>query len=298
MSYEYKLVKLKFVSSFKIGEENYIDSITIYRALIKSLSELGYDFTSLLDGKIKFSSIFPLINNKLYLKMPYKKVKCDNDRTLEKDLKNLEYINYEILEKYQPPYELNCKGSKAFLKDINNNELELLNDKNEIINDFLKGSEVIENNVRYRNRIDRITGSADPFTYFAHNYKTEVGFLATDWNENLEKGIKLLEQVGFGSDKNVGYGKFKFLGVSDLKINVKYDSKLKYVTGRAYAEGEIGKDIFTERFDKVTVFAGGETNKVIAYMVLLPVGSLAKNVNRKTIFTDNNYVIIDPITIQ
>jgi CRISPR type III-A-associated RAMP protein Csm4 len=274
----YKLVKLEFISPFRIGDENYIDAITIYRAMIDSLSELNEDFEPLVEGKIKFSSVFPLKKSKLFLKMPYKRINCQSDRSLEKDLKKLEYINYEILQEYEPPYEIICNGSDVKLLNYNKEkELNLDKDYDGKFKDFLMVNDVVKYDVKYRNRIDRLTNSDDPFTYYGYKYTKEVGFLVTGWNNSLEKAIKILEKKGFGSDKSVGYGKFKFKETTDININLKWNVNLKYLTGRAYAEGKIGVDIYTDKLDKVAIFADGGLNKVISYMVLLPTGSLVKN---------------------
>ncbi|WP_244988757.1 hypothetical protein [Saccharolobus shibatae] len=97
-----KLIVIRFTSPFKIAErENYIDSITLYRAFIKALSLLGESFDEIKNSEVKFSSMFPIVNNKLYLKIPFKTIQCDS-RDMEKELKKIEYIDVGILEEVEP----------------------------------------------------------------------------------------------------------------------------------------------------------------------------------------------------
>ncbi|MEM1627591.1 MAG: hypothetical protein QXV69_10110 [Sulfolobaceae archaeon] len=279
-----KLITLKFTSPFIIGErENYVDAITLYRAFIKMLSLLGEPFDEITNQGVKFSSTFPVSNGKLYIKIPYRRVRCD-DRNREKELKKIEYIEAEVLKMTSPPYTLECRKDGDYLIGYDGNEIKLGSNFLKRYGDFI---------VQYKNRMDRLNNSADIYSVTAFMPRTDVGFLATNWNNKLEKALKLLGRLGIGKDRNLGYGKFLVKEVREIDLTLSGNRPYKYVTGRAYTEGEY----LTERLERVQII-GGDSNVVLhSILVLLPTGSLVKETKRIVLNKGDNVVIVDPIIL-
>lgn len=285
-----KLIRIKFRTPFKIGQgENYVDAITIYRAFIKALSVLGEPFDDILDGKVKFSSTFPVVNGKLYIKTPYKKISCRENRELEKKLKSIQYMLFDKFKEYEPPYEFECEKEAVTLKDYRGKELKMSPDTIQDV--FMQGyGDYV---VNYRNRMDRLALSSDPFSFVSFMPKGELGFLSTTWDKRLERALRLLEISGIGGDRNLGYGKFEVVSIDDFDYSPP-NRAYKYVTSRAFTDS----DFLAERFDRVSGIGGDINTVVLPLMVLLPVGSLVKQVVRRVERVSNdNVVIIDPITL-
>ncbi|WP_016729968.1 type III-A CRISPR-associated RAMP protein Csm4 [Saccharolobus islandicus] len=279
-----KLIIVKFTSPFKIAErENYIDAITLYRAFIKALSLLGETFDEIKNGEVKFSSMFPIVDNKLYLKMPFKTIQCDN-RDMEKELKKIEYIDVNILKEVEPPYRLECRGTEKYVKGINGKEIKL---ESNYLSSY--GETIVE----YKNRMDRLVNSADIYASPSFMPKHEMGFLSTNWNDKLDKTLRLLEKLGIGKDKNLGYGRFTVKEIKDYNLSFPEKRQYKYVTGRAYTEHEF----LAERLDKVQILGGDISPVLFNTLILLPIGSLVKNIKRILLEKENNIVIIDPILL-
>lgn len=279
-----KLIILKFITPFKIGNgENYIDAITIYRAFIKSLSFLGEPFDDIINGRVKFSSTFPY-KGELFIKIPFRQVECQ-DRKKEKEIKSIQYISLKTYEEIEPPYVMKCEGDKIIIQGKNKSK-------------DLRSDEIIENygkfGVDYRNRMDRLFSSSDPFSTPYFMPAGELAFLSSTWDNKLEEALKLLEITGIGGDRNLGYGKFKVVGYKDVDVNVKYE--YKYATGRVFTESEF----MAERFDVTPIIGGDIQINLVSQLVLLPVGSLVKDSKRIIVGDTNsirNTVIIDPILL-
>jgi CRISPR-associated RAMP protein, Csm4 family len=277
-----KLITLKFTSPYSIGErENHIDAITLYRALIKALTLLEEPFDEIKNGEVKFSSTFPVVNGKLYLKIPYRIVKC-TDRDKEKMLKKIEYIDADIFKKVSPPYTLECENDVGYL--VGDGE------KVKLDSNFLQSYG--ESVVQYKNRMDRVNNSADIYSTSSFIPNTPVGFLATGWNNRLEKALKLLEKLGIGKDRNLGYGRFTVQEVKDIDLTLP-NREYKYVTGRAYTEGEY----LSEKLERAQIIGGDMDAVLHSILVLLPVGSLIKETKRIVLEKNNNIVIVDPIAL-
>ncbi|MGC9105435.1 MAG: type III-A CRISPR-associated RAMP protein Csm4 [Thermoprotei archaeon] len=280
-----KLITVRFVSPFKIGErEDYVDAVTLYRAFIKALAMLGESFSEIMEGKVKFSSMFPVINGTLYVKTPYRKVEC-KDREKDKRLRRIGFIRVDVLKKAEPPYTFRCRenSDEIYVQDYNNQEF------------ALKGSDYLESHgrtiVEYKNRIDRVNHSADIYSTPSFMPAYDMGFLATEWNGKLERALRLLEKLGIGKDRNLGYGKFVVKGVTDFDISLSW--RYKYVTGKAYTEG----DFLAERFDRAQIIGGDVSPVFFPIFVLLPPGSLVKETKRLVERRDDNVVIVDPIAL-
>ena len=284
VKFSVKLILLKFATPFKIGNgENYIDAITIYRAFIKALSYLGEPFDDIMNGSVKFSSTFPY-KGELFIKMPFRQVVCQ-DRRKEKEIRSIQYVSLKTYEEIEPPYLMRCEGDKIIIQDRNKSR-ELRRD--EILESYGKFG------VDYRNRMDRLFSSSDPFSMPYFMPAGELAFLSSTWNKKLEEALKLLEITGIGGDRNLGYGKFKVVGYKDVDVNVNYE--YKYATGRVYTESEFK----AERFDVTPIIGGDIQINLVSQLFLLPLGSLVKNSKRMIVGDTNsikNTVIIDPILL-
>ena len=298
-----KLITIKFESPFKIGRgENYIDAFTLYRAVIKALSMLGEDFSYIAEGNVKFSSAFPVINGKPFLKMPPKKVNV-KDRVLEKKLKKVEYISLDLLKRIKEKkndfskveIKVDEKVEDEFIK-IEIDGIHALAYKNAIVEKEeeidIEGDYVAE----YKNRISRVSQMSDIFTVVGYLPHYTMGFIASDWNNRLEKALRLLERTGIGGERNIGFGKFKVVKEEDIGITIANEEKgtIKYSTGRVYTNGKF----VAERLEKISGYAGDTIVTVMPQLILLPAGSLLEEYERKVIqIYQSNVAIIDPILL-
>jgi len=300
-----KLITVEFESPFKVGRgENYIDAFTLYRAFIKSLSMLGEEFSELVEGNVKFSSTFPVINGKLFLKVPPKKVNV-KDRVLEKKLKKVEYISLDLLKKIKERKKELSKIEIVAIEKVANGPIKIEIDGT--IDAFVYENAIVENEkekvcikgesiTEYKNRISRVSQMSDIFTIVAYLPHYTMGFLASDWNERLERALRLLEKTGIGGERNIGFGKFKVIKEEDVDIKIANEGKdpIKYSTGRVYTDSTF----VVERLEKISGYTGDTLVTVMPQLVLLPAGSLLDKYERKVIrINKNNIVIIDPILL-
>ena len=281
------LVRLRFESPVRVGNEDLIDAITLFRALMSSLAQLGEDFSELL-GEVRLSALYPVINGVPYLKVPVRRVKCDRDRREEKEAKSREFIALpklvEVL-KLKPPAAVECSGEN-YVWDDGQKRVEVKRGETLKLGDFA------ERVVVYRNRIDRVTGAADPFSFPAVVYKTEMGFLAQGWSRKLGRALKLLSETGIGGDRNLGYGRFEMVGEKEIDVG-DFRSEYKYLTARGWAEG----DFVAERLDNVAIYAGGNISMGVYMLTLLPAGSLAKDVKPLVLRDEKQAVVVNPVTM-
>jgi len=298
-----KLITVKFESPFKIGRgENYIDAFTLYRAFIKSLSMLGEDFSEVVEGSVKFTSTFPVINGKLFLKVPPKKVNV-KDRVLEKKLKKVDYISLDLLKKIKERKKnlskVEIKASEVVNDEFINIEIDGINafvyenaivEKEEKVD--IKGDYVIE----YKNRISRVTQMSDIFTIVGYLPHYTLGFIASRWDGKLERALHLLERTGIGGERSIGFGRFKVVKKEDIDVKIENEEKgtIKYSTGRVYTNGRF----VAERLEKISGYAGDFIVTVMQQLVLLPAGSMLEEYERKVIkINQSNIAIIDPILL-
>lgn len=282
------LVRLRFESPVRVGNEDLIDAITLFRALMSSLAQLGEDLSELFEG-VRLSALYPVINGVPYLKAPVRRVKCDRDRREEKEAKSREFIALpklvEVL-KLRPPAAVECSG-EGYVWEDGQKRVEVKKE-----GETAKLGDFAERVVVYRNRIDRATGAADPFSFPAVVYKAEMGFLAQGWSKKLGRALKLLSETGIGGDRNLGYGRFKVVDEKEIEVG-DFRSEYRYLTARGWAEG----DFMAERLDNVTIYAGGNISMGVYMLTLLPAGSLAKDVKPLVLRGDNQAVVVNPVTI-
>ncbi|WP_252896933.1 hypothetical protein [Metallosphaera hakonensis] len=101
-----------------------------------------------------------------------------------------------------------------------------------------------------------------------------------------------MEKLGIGKDRNLGYGKFIVKEIKDYDLNLG-NRRYRYLTGRAYPEGEF----MTDRFDRVQMMGGDISPVLLPLLVLLPTGSLVKNVKRLYLEKGENVVVVDPMVL-
>ncbi|MGC8543222.1 MAG: type III-A CRISPR-associated RAMP protein Csm4 [Vulcanisaeta sp.] len=330
-----KTALIEFLSPVKVGRgENYVDAITIYRALVNVLFKLGYeDLINDFINRVTVSSILPAIRTDsktiLFLKSPSKVVDCD-DRRMEKEIKSADYLDYELLTKNKLDMDggLRVRCNKFYEGGAMRVEVEGADAV--VMNGFIIESQnykLIENSkrkdllgqpkqeVRYRNVIDRVTNAAVPFTVTAIMPTTEMAILMQVCEDGsgkqgeqlvkvLEDAIKVLGEVGIGGERSVGYGRFRLLEFRDFDGDLNAEIKLRnkrayYVTGRAYIEG--GSDFLAGRFDVVKGFAGEVFTSNIPLLVLLPAGSIVTSLYPCFKYhgegTQRQLVVIKPLTI-
>lgn len=209
-----KIVRLKFTTPIHISNnrtdygisETFLHSDTLYSAILSAWSYLGFQeyLVSLQNIPFVCSSLFPYISyeNKYYYFLPrplsfQPSVNID----LLKKVKKIEFIQAEIFKKIQKGEEItitedNLKGN--FLTEITDN------------------IKIYEKSVQNRVRIPRGFGFSQPFyvdrLYFSDN--AGLYFFLKCESPEVEKAISsaldYLRLEGFGTDRNVGNGKFEF----------------------------------------------------------------------------------------
>jgi len=233
---------------------------------------------------------------------------------LEKKLKKVEYISQdlleEVLEKKKDLSKVEIKVIEVSKDDKGNDLIGITIDgvpayvyKNVIVRNKeedveIKGEYVTE----YKNRISRVSQMSDIFAIVGYFPQYTMGFIASEWNNKLERALRLLEKAGIGGERSIGFGKFKVVEErnTDIKIANGEKERIKYATGRVYTEGEF----VAERLEKISGYAGDTLVTVMPQLILLPAGSLLKeskrieeNINQNKSINQNNIVIVDPILL-
>jgi len=263
---------------------------------------LGEDFGEVVEGSVKFTSTFPVINGKLFLKMPPKKVNV-KDRVLEKKLKKVDYISLDLLKKIK---ERKKNLSKVEIKANEEVEGEFINIEIDGINAFVYENAIVEKEEKveikgdyvteYKNRICRVTQMSDIFTIVGYFPHYTMGFIASRWDGKLERALHLLERTGIGGERSIGFGRFKVVKMEDIDVKIANEEKgtIKYSTGRVYTNGRF----VAERLEKISGYAGDFIVTVMPQLVLLPAGSMLEEYERKVIkINQSNIAIIDPILL-
>ena len=238
-----KVYAIRFRSPYHVGwrePSEIIESVTIHRALISLVYEIyGASRDSIVKKIIetRFSSLLPSIkiNDKCYKPLiPYppipSKPKPEKMNikwvTLNAVLEILSRVKRCIKEHQGTPYmifedegaKIICTGSsqvseKRYEEKIGAKILSrvLASDK-EDLERYLKGSfEPFEEINIWRNRIDRITGSADLYRVSAFRAKTDLILIADgdpDIVSYLQEMLQILGKIGLGGMRSYGFGKF------------------------------------------------------------------------------------------
>ncbi len=318
-----KLVKLKFRTPFKVGRDDYIDAILIYRALMSVLAYMGVDPLYVINKGVKVSSVLPFIGEPLFFSPP-KKVYCkdrrtDKDRRTEKAIKKANYVTKKVLEniKESGKFEITCKDNAIMLNDKIEVKLAqgvIYADEKAVQNELQKRTEegLFNKRVDYKNRMDRISNTADIYTVASYYPTTEMAIIVENYDEVIGKGIKLLGKLGIGGERSIGYGKFEVTGVEDFNFNFTSGSYY-YLTGRGFTK----EGFIADRFERVTGIAGSFANVItLPLLILIPRGSLVKSPCKAVLGYDSewkditnklsdsqfmsnvkNVIIIDPIVI-
>jgi CRISPR type III-A-associated RAMP protein Csm4 len=322
-----KIAITRILTPIKIGRgEDYVDSMTLYRALMNIMIKLGHEDAAkdlFLNGGITLSSLLPILNMKskriLFLRAPPIRLGC-NDRRLEKEVKNAKYLDYELMI----DRELNLTGGLR-VTDCNKKDdtisVKVQDMDATVINGFIisnenynavKDSEIEKllreprHEVRYRNVIDRVTNAAVPFATATVMPMTEMAILMQIRKEGFESHIKdalkVLGEVGIGGERSVGYGRFELVDFTDFgddlgSVRIKLGSESAYyVTGRTLIEDN--SNYLASRFEVISGFAGDLLTAHLPLLVLLPAGSIVTRPKHYRDYVDKNQaLIIDPLLI-
>jgi len=219
----FTIVKLKNLTPLHIGtgKENYdfsaddLQSDTISAALAAIRAQMGKDddIENFLNS-FSISSAFPYMENHYFLPKMQGKINVEVDESKEdenrKELKKIKYIELALWQQL-------AAGKKVVVKKEQLQQKYLLSATDSF-------SIPAKSEVMQRVTIPRGDGKdAEPF-YFDWTYFSEHGglYFIVDAKPNtideIEKLFQLLGEIGLGTDKNVGGGKFG-IERSSLQIN-------------------------------------------------------------------------------
>ncbi len=245
-----KIYKLYFPNGYRIGKRlatSIINSSYLFRAVVSVAFELGKTrlVEAILNHKIVLSSLLPsityyegqipgiyypilpisglrkprsiildlfaakeILDTKHGLNKPLSVTIADDPR--DKDMPCL----LRLSEKHDSRSLEKCKKRTIVITGSSTNYSQ--------VNNYTS----IETSFIYRNRIDRITSAADPYTFYYYRSTGPFYFLAcidTIYLEYFEHALKVLGEKGIGSSRSNGYGKFivkKSDQVFDENLNI------------------------------------------------------------------------------
>ena len=215
----FTVYKLRFTEPLHINymrgdtsiSQRTIQSDTLYAALISSLAKIG---EAINDGDLgcAISSLFPYYQETekskatFFLPMPYQtKLPKLKDPSLAKKIKKVQWVDCAL-------YGTVLSGEHIFdgRSDYINNIWKsfLIAPKEEPFTDFIKSSVIVRSSIPDRTG----KGNSVPFYVDRVFFKGHSGlyFLVEGETDKLEKGLEVLKDEGIGTDRNVGYGAFKF----------------------------------------------------------------------------------------
>lgn len=220
----FQLFKLRFLSPLHIGDQHEeegisfkaISSDTLHAALIASLAKVGVSIPE--DGNLGFtlSSTFPFYQERedsapiYFLPKPLQTVLPKlSDVAMMKKVKKVQWVDAALYSKVLAG-EFFLSDADSLLPYVQESYLSL-----EKIPEDVNGScEFVQSEVMQRVSIAERTGKKDAKPYFVDRilFKDQSGiyFLAMGDTTMLEKGLQLLSQEGFGTDRHVGFGSFVF----------------------------------------------------------------------------------------
>lgn len=238
MKADYEIIKLEFISPLHIGRgwgdldhsESVLHSDTIKSALFSALIQLAPEWKTMPDDFFKgfrISSCFPWTGDEIFLpKLQLKRkflFEGISDNKQAKASKNVEYMSLKIFQKYiNTTDEISVKASQ-------------LSKNGKYIFEHETPEIFIVNQVQQRLTVKDFEEST-PF--FADRYffvkNSGLYFLASFSNEKIReavfKALKLLGNLGIGTDRTIGNGFFNF----DENIHVsKIETKVENPDGYA-----------------------------------------------------------------
>lgn len=241
---KFKIFKLRFTTPLHISNErnDYAESLrtihsdTLYAAVTSALAKVGVidnNFSG--DLGCTISSLFPYYqeNEKsapVYFFPKSRKIEIVNDDLLEihKNIKKVQWIDREFFqrhlqgESFQKEYNIKEEGKEnlKYLKGI------YLTGK-QIPEDFIS-AEVFPH-VSVPRQMETDGKKQDPEPYYMERlfFKDHSGmfFIAEGDTSLLEKGLKILQLEGIGTDRNVGNG---FFALEDDTIELDLPENREY----------------------------------------------------------------------
>lgn len=210
----YKIIKLRFLSPTHIGtgKENYdfssgnLSADTISAALVAMRVQCG-NRESIQDflASFRISSAFPYSGSRLFLPKIANRVNAvvsgKKEYEYRKKLKKIAYIELPLWEKF-------CTGMTEEISEAQIKGSFLINDEGEHF------EMPYMNEVMQRVAVPRFDGKdASPFYFDWRYYSPNSGlYCIIDASDNvfeeLKKLFSMLGEIGIGTDKNIGGGKF------------------------------------------------------------------------------------------
>jgi CRISPR type III-A-associated RAMP protein Csm4 len=275
-----KIYAIRFRTPYHVGwrePSEIVESVTIHRALIS----LAYEIYGVYGDNIvkniietKLSSLLPSIKayDKCYKPLiPYPPIpsKPKHEKagikwaTINAILEILSRIGECITGNRGIPYmlfeteraKILCNGSSQEIGVKILRDRGILASINEDLEQVLKGSfEPFEEVNIWRNRIDRITGSADLYRVSAFRARTDLILIAhQDPNTvyPLKEMIQILGKIGLGGLRGYGFGKFDVweANICEEGLKESFEAYVGYKTSGAYLSlgSYLGENIEWER---------------------------------------------------
>lgn len=219
----YSIIKMKFVTPVHIGAgtENYdfsssdlhSDTLTAALAAIRAQHGRLEDLEGFM-ASFALSSAFPYSGDSLFLPKPMGKmqvkVKGEEEHEFRKKIKKIKFIESDL-------YDVLAKGECL---EVDDEQLEGAF----LLKQAVNWKQPYMNHVNQRVSIPRDGGEADPFFFDWRYFNDNAGlYCITDaTGELLEELLQLFQElgeIGVGTDKNVGGGKF-LVERAELKLTL------------------------------------------------------------------------------
>jgi len=211
---KFNIYKLRFTTPLHLGNERAdygtslqtIHSDTMHAAIISSLAKVGVEIPKDGDFGFSLSSLFPYTNygeEDVYFlpKLKSQNIPSSNFQDIAKNIKKVEWLDIHY-------YNRQINGENLFDNDFNPGHLfgKYLSEK-DIDKDF------ITKEVTPRVKVSRDwSDDAEPFYMERIFFKEGSGmyFIAQGDTAKIDIALKILEDMGIGTDRTIGNGFFKF----------------------------------------------------------------------------------------
>ncbi len=271
MRKQFDLIKLKFTSPLHLGRgqtdfydksETVLHSDTLKSALfscaIRQDKSLGIEF---LDS-FKISSAFPFSGDTYFLPKPIglKNLSfkdCASGPKMHKTLKKIQYLDIKLFEKL-----INGTSIASFASHLSKNKKFLYSEKqSDSGNNWIFKSEDQQRLVMP----DHNSSETDPTPYIVERlyFNDDAGMyflLECDKNPIKEKvisALKILQDQGIGTDRNVGNGQFQYEITSNFSLEVHENSGFYYNTSLYLPEKQEFSQIALDKSRYSVIKRGG-----------------------------------------
>lgn len=219
----YKLYKLHFTSPLHIADRHEddsnslktIQSDTLYAALMSCLAKTGSTIPDNGDLGFTISSLFPYYqrgedNLVYFLPMPMQaRISELTDISMAKKVKRVQWVDAALYSRLLSGDSF-FDGTDEFYPLIQESYL-----TNVVFPEDVNGSkEFVKSEVSQRVTLQSRTGEEDALPFYVDKivfrYDSGLYFLAEGNTEILEKALNILSNEGIGTDRNVGFGFFKY----------------------------------------------------------------------------------------